>query len=367
MLTCPKCRALLEAGTKRCPYCEADTRHLAAASTPEQEAARTSRLGSWILGANILVFLLTVQLDPLRGDRRGDSGFRPSGYSLTGFGSSEPRLVRECGQVWRTVSANFLHLDLLHLVMNSIAILFLIPLAAVTLGPDRTLVLYLLAGTGGFILSQAMGNRSAGASAALCGLIGALAVYGKRRGDPDLTRRMMMWGGFILVIGLVSGGSSFLPAIDNWGHLGGFVAGAALAWPASGVRARGGAEDRLWRAGAIACVAAAVAVAGAFVVPSVLRISERRAVELYHADAKRLILQVGEVQAGREQRESLPQAFAAGPARSGRMTAAIVAALTRTRAGDPGAAAALKTAELAWSAWRQGLYCSHYLTGWDLQ
>jgi len=359
MLTCPKCRALLETGTKSCPYCEADIRHTAAA-TPEQEATRTTGLGTWILAVNILVFFLMVQLDPERDDRRGGVGMRPSSYSLVGFGLSDPRLIRECGQPWRVVSANFLHLDLLHLVFNSIAILFLIPLAAVTFGPDRTLAIYFLAGVAGFLLSQAMGNKSAGASAALCGMIGALAVYGKRRGAPDLTRRMMMWAGFVLIIGLVSGSTRFLPAMDNWGHFGGFLAGVALAWPASTVRARGSGEDRLWRASAIACIASALAVAGAFVLPSVLRIRESREVGLYHADAKKLLGHLSEVQLGRRERGSLPETFAVGPGRSGRMTAAVRAALAKTRGGDAGAGAALRKAELAWSAWRQGLYCSYY-------
>ena len=72
-----------------------------------------------------------------------------------------------------------------------------------------------------------------GASGALLGLIGALAIYGRRRGGPvgdSLFRQMALFGGLAFGLGLL------LPGLhmDNWAHGGGLVGGALLAWPLFG-------------------------------------------------------------------------------------------------------------------------------------
>ena len=68
--TCPKCRALLEPGTKRCPYCETDTRHVGA-PTEAAEAQHTFRLANTILWINATIFLLVVLLDPAKEESEG--------------------------------------------------------------------------------------------------------------------------------------------------------------------------------------------------------------------------------------------------------------------------------------------------------
>ena len=74
-----------------------------------------------------------------------------------------------------------------------------------------------------------------------------------------------------------------------------------------------------------------------------------------------LLTHLEDVNLGRRARESLPETLVSGPARSGRMTSAVRAALEKTRAGDQGALAAWGKAGLAWREWQQGLFCSHYL------
>ena len=81
--TCPKCRALLERGTRFCPYCGTDTRHLDAPSA-QADAEATSHFGVWILCLNLAVFAATVVLDPLRAEQPLMS---PSGESWILFGS----------------------------------------------------------------------------------------------------------------------------------------------------------------------------------------------------------------------------------------------------------------------------------------
>jgi hypothetical protein len=262
------------------------------------------------------------------------------------------------------ITANFLHLDVVHLLFNAIAVFFLIPLAAITFGAYRTLCVFFFAGVCGFLLSQGMGSKAAGASAALCGLISALAVYGRRRGAPDLTRRMLIWGAMILAIGFLFASSRDLPRIDNWGHAGGFLGGALLAWPASTVRARGSREDRVWQAGAYAWIALCAVVAVSCLIPSVMRGMERRDVIVYWSSAKRALKHMHDASAGdAKAAQVLPETFEPGPARSDALAAAIQAALDETRAAPASsqARAAQMQAYTALYLWQERLGCSHYI------
>jgi hypothetical protein len=72
---------------------------------------------------------------------------------------------------------------------------------------------------------------SAGASTSLFGLFGALVVYYYKHREMfgKMGQQQLINLGVILLINVIIGlspGSN----IDNWGHLGGFVGGAVLAW-----------------------------------------------------------------------------------------------------------------------------------------
>jgi rhomboid protease GluP len=368
VITCQKCRALLEPGTRECPYCQTDQRHHRAPSETE-DALRTTRFGLWILGLIVGIYFLMVALDPARGDP-GTERLAPSGVALEMFGSTRPFLVDNCGQPWRLLASMFLHGDLLHLAFNSIALFILIPIAAGAFGVHRTVCLYFASGLCGAILSHLWrvhttpplmlpyAPGSVGASGALCGLIGACAVYGRRRGGSfgdALMRRMIGWAVFIGLYGIL-----FSSRIDNMGHLGGFLGGAALGYFASGVRARGGPGDRAWTAAARAAIALAIVVAIVFWVPFVLRIFERRDIELYRSHAERTLRAVAEtIHTGKA--EALPAEFPDGPRGTDAVRDAVREALSLARARDPGTGVALVRATDALEAWSQSLRCSHCL------
>jgi rhomboid protease GluP len=66
-----------------------------------------------------------------------------------------------------------------------------------------------------------------GASAGVCGLVGAILYYGKSRGGiygAALYKQVGMWVIVMFVFGFM------VPGINNWGHGGGIAAGAALAY-----------------------------------------------------------------------------------------------------------------------------------------
>ena len=87
-------------------------------------------------------------------------------------------------------------------------------------------ILYFLTGIIGFLVSYLAGvELTIGASAAVCGLIGASLYYGKSRGGiygQVIYRQIGAWALGIFIFGLL------VPSINNWGHGGGMVAGAML-------------------------------------------------------------------------------------------------------------------------------------------
>jgi rhomboid protease GluP len=58
-----------------------------------------------------------------------------------------------------------------------------------------------------------------GASASICGMLGALLAYGRRSGQVHLERWAWNTIAAVVVMGFL------LPFIDNWAHIGGFVGG----------------------------------------------------------------------------------------------------------------------------------------------
>lgn len=350
--TCPKCRALLEPGTKRCPYCDAN-QSSALGISPERDALATSNLGVWLIGACAVLYVLMVVLDPARGDNP-DSKFAPTGVGLTVFGAHSPQWVWQCGQWWRLVTANFVHLDLIHLAMNCVALFFVLSIAGVTLGVHRTWVIYLSTGVLAVLASDWWGHAGGGASGAICGMIGALAVYGWRRGGfagRMLTRRMAGWALFILAFGI------FVRNVDNLAHGAGFASGAVVGWFAAGVRARGGQADRVWTILAHACTAVVVVVAAGFLLPNVLRGRERRDVELFQDSVERAM------RVARGESEAFRGTLDPGPGDSEALTDAVNRALRLARENAPAAErrAAIQEAELEWGEWQRRIHCSHQM------
>ena len=357
LFTCPKCRALLEPGTKACPYCQTDQRYVQA-PTAGTDATATSRLGLWLVGAIGILYFLMVQLDPLGPD--DERPFEPSHVSRLHFGDSRGELMVHCGQYWRVVSAMFLHADLMHLAFNAVAIMILIPAAAVTFGLHRTLCLYFTAGVFSFAISQFQGGSAVGASGAICGLITALAVYGKRRGGFEgrmLMRRMLTWMAVIVIFGFLWRGRN----IDNLGHGAGFAVGAVLGWPAAAIRVRGGFGHPVWRTGAFAWIGIAVAVAAIAVTPSVLRGLERSDVIAFEGQARSAIVIANNVARGIHPTDELPESIDDGPAGTEVVVRLVNDALAATHRLPLGAEAA-DARDVAMDAlvvWRDTLSCRY--------
>jgi len=354
--TCPKCAALLEPGTKACPYCDAN-QAAALAPTPTQDRDATSRLGLWIVGACVALYIVMLLLDPGRGDKGEGNQLSVSRIGYITFGMHETFLVRHCGQYWRLVTANFVHLGVFHLIMNCAALAMVVGLAGGTLGADRTWVVFLFTGIIATTASSLYGQSGAGASGGLCGLIGALAVYGYRRGGFEgrmLQKRMLTWAAVILVLGFIPGPWG---RIDNVAHGMGFVSGAALGWLASAARAWGSRVDRIWRTAGVVGLILTIVVGTVFLAPNVWRSRERHEVKVYNAAVRRAMvaLTIG------KEASSLPKPLKEAPANGESLQDAVNRALELVRKGAPATelSAAIRKADNEWRDWQERVMCSH--------
>lgn len=185
----------------------------------------------------------------------------PFGAALAFGWKSGPAI--EAGQWWRLVTPAFLHGNLLHLLVNGYALHVLGPLVERLQGSHRYLVLLLLTAIAGTTASLAFTPAPAvGASGAIFGLLGAAMALGLRSRDalPPRMRRALVLG--LLPWVLLNFAIGFVvPRVDNAAHLGGFLAGGALAL-VMGHRMRPAPHGhRAWRAAAIvAALVTALAV-----------------------------------------------------------------------------------------------------------
>lgn len=145
--------------------------------------------------------------------------------TLVKLGAMSNYAVVAAGQWWRLFTAQFLHIGIWHLVSNLVMIYYMGTLLEPLLGHFKFLIIYLLSGIGGNLMSLAFGSDksiSAGASTALFGLFGSVLALGLVYHHPFIAYLARQ----ALVLALINLGIDlFLPNIDIFGHLGGLIAG----------------------------------------------------------------------------------------------------------------------------------------------
>lgn len=152
---------------------------------------------------------------------------------LTEWGAKVNSAVVD-GQWWRLITAMFLHNGLLHIASNGYALYVIGMDLEGFFGRARFLAIYFIAGFAGSVASFAFSpyySSGVGASGAIFGLIGALAVYfGMYRRLFGKRGNLQFWNIIVVVIlNLGLGFSGILP-IDNSAHMGGLVAGALVGY-----------------------------------------------------------------------------------------------------------------------------------------
>ncbi|OZM82393.1 rhomboid family intramembrane serine protease [Pseudonocardia sp. MH-G8] len=166
-----------------------------------------------LIALNVLVYVWTVV-------QAGDP-MSNAAAPLFGEWALVPGLV-QAGEWWRVLTSGFLHIGGIHLLFNMVALWVLGRDLETVLGRTRFLAVYLIALLGGaaaVMLFYEPNQAVAGASGAVFGLMGGLAVVLRRLRVPA--------GQVIGVIVLNVVISVTIPGISLIGHLGGLVVGAA--------------------------------------------------------------------------------------------------------------------------------------------
>jgi rhomboid protease GluP len=146
------------------------------------------------------------------------------------------------GQWWRLITPVLLHASLLHIGFNMYALYILGPELERHFGHLSFLLLYLLSGFAGIVLSFLLtGSPSLGASTAIFGLLGAQGVF-VYRNQKLFGRRAQAMLRSILNIAVINLLIGLSPGIDNWGHVGGLLGGGLFAWLAAPFYALEGEE-----------------------------------------------------------------------------------------------------------------------------
>jgi membrane associated rhomboid family serine protease len=130
------------------------------------------------------------------------------------------------GEVYRLVTAGFLHAGIFHLLVNMYSLWILGSLLEPTMGRVRFLVVYfagLLAGSFGGLLEQGPLDYGVGASTAIFGLMGAALVVLRKRGIDPMQSGLPLWIGINLVLTFTVSGLSV------GGHVGGLIGGTLAA------------------------------------------------------------------------------------------------------------------------------------------
>ena len=167
---------------------------------------------SVLVALNVAVFAWTVATAGSIGRNDRAPLFRD--WTLT------PAAVAD-GEWWRLLTGGFLHYGPIHLLFNMMALWVIGRSVEPALGAGRYLAVYLVSLLGGstaVMLLTAPNADVAGASGAVFGLMGALAVLMRRLRVP-----LGQVGGLIVVNLAIT---FLLPGISVAGHLGGLLTGA---------------------------------------------------------------------------------------------------------------------------------------------
>ena len=225
-ILCPNCRKLISASESKCPYCGITKPASLLKNNVWTRGFRDpSKFIKLIISINVGMYLLSILFDPK------STGLAlhplvflsPSDSILRLLGATGTIPIHEYHRYWTLISACYLHGGILHIFFNMAAFNQLAAVANREFGVYRMFAIYTLSGIVGFWISYLAGvYLTIGASASVCGLVGAILYYGKSRGGvygKHLYRQIAVWVVFLFIFGLL------VPGINNWGHGGGILAG----------------------------------------------------------------------------------------------------------------------------------------------
>jgi rhomboid protease GluP len=263
-VVCPSCGSLVGVRDDRCYTCGRSNPGLWGFGPVLRQLGADLGVTPLIIGACTTLYVLTLLASGSEIGRSGISILSPSNRALYLFGVSGAYPVYVFGWWWTLLSASWLHGNLIHILFNMMYLRFLAPAMVDIVGAARTIVIYVVSGATGFLLTSTFGwvfagvpvlggaALTLGASASIFGLLGALVHYGRKSGSSHIYGQAMQYAIMAGIFGLI------MPGIDNHAHLGGFI-GGYLASSVMNPLTRERGDHLLMAAGCLAASAMAIA------------------------------------------------------------------------------------------------------------
>ena len=153
-------------------------------------------------------------------------GFPQDIYVPVRFGAIFPPLILYGGEWYRLFTAMFVHFGVSHFAANALGLIIFGTRMERYFGHVWFLLVYVITGLWGSVASLYLSRAySAGASGAIYGLVGFIFLYTR------LSKRsieFINWYVMFIYIGVGVALGFSTPGVDNFAHLGGLLAGAAM-------------------------------------------------------------------------------------------------------------------------------------------
>ena len=134
------------------------------------------------------------------------------------------------GELWRLISCMFIHIGIVHLIMNLYALIFIGSLLEPIIGKSKFLTVYLITGIVASTASLWWNTfaLSAGASGAIFGLFGIfLALLTTNYIDKSIRQNLLKYISIYIILNITYG---FKEGIDAAAHLGGLFSGILIGY-----------------------------------------------------------------------------------------------------------------------------------------
>ena len=173
----------------------------------------------------------------------GNNFFNFDANVLAKFGANNILLVKN-GEIYRLLTCAFLHVGLIHLVVNMYSLRVIGPSVEGLIGRGKFVFIYLISAISASLMSLVFVDSnivSVGASGAIFGLMGALLYFGYHYRlylNDAIKTQIIPVILFNLIIGFM------MPGIDNGAHIGGLI-GGYLATMAIGIKNKSEKKDMI--------------------------------------------------------------------------------------------------------------------------
>ena len=173
----------------------------------------------------------------------GNNFFNFDANVLAKFGANNILLVKN-GEIYRLLTCAFLHVGLIHLVVNMYSLRVIGPSVESLIGKGKFVFIYLISAISASLMSLVFVDSnivSVGASGAIFGLMGALLYFGYHYRlylNDAIKTQIIPVILFNLIIGFM------MPGVDNGAHIGGLI-GGYLATMAIGIKNKSEKKDMI--------------------------------------------------------------------------------------------------------------------------